>query len=614
MKWQNKDSELNTQSRYYNDAHHLDEQLGETRLDLKFEEGRGQDASREFELITSKVTSKDISFVLDVMYKEAPNDKGSIDQLFFGMCSAFTKCGMSHDVNSPSAGAGKNYLLKLVSSLFPKKYVEQFAGVSDKAFFHRRGKMVLKNEETGYLEPIDLIIEALEKEKSECDLKLELEKDKQKRDKKTLNENRSRIKDIDREIKSIKERWQKLIVIWDLIIILLDTPQEGFFASIMSLASGDTEEDQEYLFTDKTPSGKNEAASNIIRGRPTIFIAHVTDDTFSKRFAEKNRRFIPVTPDISKKKINDALRLMSKKAGLVPEQYGEDIASDEDRQKAKHTVAAIVEKLRHHSRFFKLGEYGISIPFHAALAESILAEKDGDVWRMTVKKRTEKYLAIITKVYMDNGPRLVNVRTGATYPIGTFAGLSKALEIMQRGGTNIKSYLLEFYNKVILPRFQEEGGEVKGDEIEKESYVGLTTEEIGKAAHEKLDIPIPGSKFLRDIILYPLSNCGLIDYEKSVLNRGQNLWFPVDPENNANVFTLFKDDDCKLTVDQEFYPYPSLIEEMYRPIVKDADDPGYGSGKKIYKLEDADGTEITIADMVKKYFSNAEHCFKLKTE
>jgi len=139
---------------------------------------------------------------------------------------------------------------------------------------------------------------------------------------------------------------------------------------------------------------------------------------------------------------------------------------------------------------------------------------------MTVKKRTEEYLAIITKVYMDNGPRLVNVRTGAFFPIATFTGLSKTLEIMQRGGTNIKAYLLDFYNKVFLPRYQQEQGQVKGDDIEKESHVGLTTEEIGQAM-QKIGIPNPGSKLLRDSFLYPLSNCGLIEYERSILNKGR---------------------------------------------------------------------------------------------
>jgi hypothetical protein len=77
---------------------------------------------------------------LETIYKEAPHDKTSIKQLFYGMCSAFTKTGIPHNVNSKDAGAGKNYLIDLVAKYFPDKYVEQLIGASDKAFLHKRGK------------------------------------------------------------------------------------------------------------------------------------------------------------------------------------------------------------------------------------------------------------------------------------------------------------------------------------------------------------------------------------------------------------------------------------------------------------------------------------------
>lgn len=564
------------------------------------------------EMIT--VTDADISFVLETIYKEAECDRPSVKQLFYGMCSAMTKNGMSHDVNSAAAGAGKNYLLRLVSSLFPRKYVGQFAGVSDKAFFHKRGKMVIKNEQTGELTFVEPVISKLEREMGECETAIEIEKDSplNARNRTLMKEKRVRLKEIEGEIRTIKKAWQKLIVIDGLIIILLDTPQEGFIANLMSLVSGDTGEDQEYLFTDKTPSGKNEAASNIIRGRPTIFIAHVSDDTSSKRFGEKNRRFIPVTPDTSKEKINAALRLMSKKAGLVPEQYDLQVVSEADKDRAKRIVAAVVEKLRDHSKNFAIGQTGVSVPFQAALAESILADEDGDVWRMTVNKRIEDYLAIITNVHMDNRPRLVHIETGLIYPIATFADLSETLEIMERGGTNIKAYLVDFYNKVFLPRFKEEDGQKKGDYVMKENYVGITTEEIGEMM-QRLGIPNPGSKLLRDRYLYPLFNSGLLDYEKSALNRGQNLWFPVGPEAIVNAFTLFeaKDNGHRLTANPEFYPSPQLIEETYSSIVKDARDSKNVQQKKFYRLEESDGSEISIQVMIEKYFSNPESCFKM---
>ena len=45
-----------------------------------------------------KVTSKDISFVIDTICKEANMTRASVRQLFFGMMTAFTKLGMGHKV------------------------------------------------------------------------------------------------------------------------------------------------------------------------------------------------------------------------------------------------------------------------------------------------------------------------------------------------------------------------------------------------------------------------------------------------------------------------------------------------------------------------------------
>ena len=70
-----------------------------------------------------KVTEEDIKFVIDTICKEARYDRPSVRQLFFGMCTAFTRLGMGHKVNSRDAGAGKSYILNKVSSYFPDKYV-----------------------------------------------------------------------------------------------------------------------------------------------------------------------------------------------------------------------------------------------------------------------------------------------------------------------------------------------------------------------------------------------------------------------------------------------------------------------------------------------------------
>ena len=94
------------------------------------------------------MTKKEIDFALATIYKEAENDRISIDQIFLGMCSAFTKLPMPHNINSKDAGAGKSYILNKTVSYFPREYVWSFIGVSTKAILHKSGKMV--NQESCY--------------------------------------------------------------------------------------------------------------------------------------------------------------------------------------------------------------------------------------------------------------------------------------------------------------------------------------------------------------------------------------------------------------------------------------------------------------------------------
>ena len=132
-------------------------------------------------------------------------------------------------------------------------------------------------------------------------------KEKSTRNKDLIKENMSEIKEKTRELKSVQKSVQKLISFENLIIIMADTPQEGFFANIMSLMSQDSSRNQEYIFTDKTEGKKTESTGNIIQGTPVIFSAQVIDDSESKRFGEKNRRSILITPNTD----DDKLRSVS---------------------------------------------------------------------------------------------------------------------------------------------------------------------------------------------------------------------------------------------------------------------------------------------------------------
>jgi len=126
------------------------------------------------------------------------------------------------------------------------------------------------------------------------------------KDKNVIKNLQKLIVEKEKEIKSILGRQLKLIVLNDTIILLLDTPQDGFYDGLMSLLSNDTNRDQKYLFTDKSASGQLGSKYNILRGTPVMFTTRVVDDTGNRRFEERNRRFVNVTPNVSAEKIQDA--------------------------------------------------------------------------------------------------------------------------------------------------------------------------------------------------------------------------------------------------------------------------------------------------------------------
>jgi len=549
-----------------------------------------------------RITKEDISFVLETMFKEAEHDKISIKQLFFGMVSAFTKTPIPHNVNSKNSGAGKSYLLNLVADYFPPNHVMLLAGASAKALHHREGIMVIKNEETSELEEVEPRIESLENE-------LEVLEKKEKPDE-------TRVKEIGKEIKCLKKNQQKLIDLDNTIIIIQDTPEDSVIVNLMSLLSQDTKKDQEYIFADKSASGKIVSGSNIIRGMPVLFTTRVIDDTKHARFEETNRRSINVTPNVSKEKIDSANSLIASKYGLLPEEYDEQFVSRRDREKARLIVSQLVDNLKSHAKYLGPKESGVKIPFADLIARSIPSD---NVWSMTVIDRLMRYLSIITKINMDIRPKFVNVNTGAFYPISTFEDLKETLQLMERGASNIRPYVAEWYNKVFKPVYytlpEEPDSKVVGKGEKEititEERVGLTSNELAQYTKQILKSPKPSTDEMLKKYLYPLLNQGVIDKVQSQINKNNFLYFPSDEEQT--IFSLFSTEDYRLTLKGTvLFPLKNIVEESLSSAIVEEKHHAEDSPKKIknYTLLDPQGNEITRNELVEKYLPNPEICFK----
>ncbi len=124
------------------------------------------------------------------------------------------------------------------------------------------------------------------------------------------------------------------------------------------------------------------------------------------------------------------------------------------------------------------------------------------------------------------------------------------------------------------------------------------------------------TKKIRDDFLYPLLNCGLVDCVRSVIDGREKIWFPVDNEDRT--FSLFQNqNDKRLTVnDLSIYPYPFRLEleledSTRRRKIYDAEIAieNKKNISEIYRLEDANKTEISVKQLVDKYLSNPKSCF-----
>lgn len=154
-------------------------QVGRTEEDLEeihLEEIEAETETEEEKLTKEKLTEEDIEFVFETMKKEAKHDELSIKQLFYGMMSTFTRLPMPHVTNSKDPGAGKSYLLNLVASHIPDKYITPLAGTSEKTLFHKDGIMVYEDE-NHEIKPIQPVL-------TELRLKIDLEDEIQEQNKK----------------------------------------------------------------------------------------------------------------------------------------------------------------------------------------------------------------------------------------------------------------------------------------------------------------------------------------------------------------------------------------------------------------------------------------------
>ena len=501
----------------------------------------------------------------------------------------------------------ENRILQLVSDPFSDSIVLKFNNMTDKALFHQNGVEAVKDENTGKYLELKPILNELVAEIEELHEKIDDEKDKghQQRDKKAIKSWKLEIRKKQEQHKDLKSKAVKIIDLDGKAFIFLDTPHAGLFNNLMSLLSQDSRE-QLYLFTDKDSSGNHHQSKTVVlRGSPLIMSTQVVDDTRNKRFAEKNRRFIHVNPNTSEEKIKEAKRQIAIRLAGLPEDI-ESIVSTKDIEKSKEIVQRVCANLKQHNKSHVdagIKGSGIKIPYYSILSSSISSEES---WSMTVLTRLLNYIGIITKVNMDSRPTIVDTESGLLYPIAIYDDLKDALEMMKTASLTIRPYQQEWYNTVFLPAFAELDPEPNtrtneyGTIIAKESVVGITTKQLVDKMKQQ------GNEVSNDAIyenyLRPLTKQGVINSVRSIINGKENLYYPVNSENETGASVLPLTDDCRLVLNKSF-DEKDVLEESYRTLLGRRSN----GGEVKYKIIDIDSSEISLTALLERYFFSENH-------
>jgi len=193
--------------------------------------------------IPSKDGDQPIQFCINTILKEAKNEGRLVRQLVYTMLSAYTNNPINLAIKSPS-GEGKSYVLHKVGENFLPEDVMFVAGMTDKALFHRTGKLVVKNEVSEY----ESIEEKILKINSDVeDKQCEISTTKNPNLKQALQ---NQIKELQTHKKDLGKRARKLIDLSHTIIVFQDTPSLGLLSALMPLLSHDKfEVEYEYVDT-----------------------------------------------------------------------------------------------------------------------------------------------------------------------------------------------------------------------------------------------------------------------------------------------------------------------------------------------------------------------------
>jgi hypothetical protein len=576
-----------------------------------------------------KIPTEYVEFCINTILKEIPNEQKSVRQLIVGLCSGATHLPQNIGIQTQS-GAGKNYMINKVISKFPDRDIIVLANMTPKALFHERGESVVKDPETNEYQNLDDLIDGIDQEIEKRKEEIESLKEKQQKEKL-----KAEIKNLEREKKSLHGKVVKLIDLDGKVLVLLDTPDYNFLTNITPILSHDRYE-QVYKYVESN-SGPIKTKVNVIRGFPTVIFTQACDRSDKERFVEVNRRFISISVNTSQKKVADAIALKVERTGGARGEYDMKVVEKASVYKVKLILAILMRKLKKLSKPYKQQlmedktlklddvESGTFIPFKEQLKTGLPHKQILD---MTAGDRFTTNLTLLAKINADSRPKLV-YSDGVVIPIATFEDLAMAMSLLyDTNNPGLSPELQQWYKEVFMEVYNDKVAKQKTREKEDKQLEGqqvsITTadlikkhEELSKSGKSKGGYKEENSHQIHQKYLDPLIKTGYIEDER-IEGRKAKLYRPIKELKYS--FYSFSDEknifSCKLKMKvekAEQFPTKEILELQISDSLK-CSSKYSENGRVSFRLVDANGDELSIKELINRYFSNPEDYFICKDE
>jgi DNA-binding MarR family transcriptional regulator len=172
--------------------------------------------------------------------------------------------------------------------------------------------------------------------------------------------------------------------------------------------------------------------------------------------------------------------------------------------------------------------------------------------------------------------------------------------------TGIRPYVLEWFNEVFLKEYNEKINKAatKGGNPT-EARINLTTRELADAKQQKMS-----SKQILENYIDPLVNAGYIDKVENEKDRRSYLFYPVINAKQKKLFDVNKSNNLSQQntisiADSSTYPDRNHLISKIQEVLK------YSSQiHKITKLENQEGKEITVEELVDQYYKDPDRYFE----